>query len=203
MRLIIKLICLGGLLLILFLSSGCAFSVFQKELNYSYQGELPEASRPITKTVSVGKFKDLRDVTTPKMIMHMRNANGYITTGGWEAEKPIADIVRDAIMEGIELSKLNLTENGNLLITGEVIDFSGESKMDMSLGITFRSKLTVKLKLTDVSKKKVLWKDTFFGVGVAKKVTHSGEHAKDSFVSALNDMISHVFTDDYFLQQFE
>ena len=186
--------------LLSFIASGCAFSVHQTPLNYSYSGPLPkDGIKTPTKSLTFGEIKDSRDVTTPKMIMNMRNANGYRTSGGWEAEKPIADIVKDALSEGIKLSGVGLTPKGDLLLSGEVMDYSGEEKHSKPFYGVFSSKLTVKLQLRDEISKKILWRDTFIGQATIDK----GNYIKDGFIMALNDLVTKVVTDEFFLQHFK
>lgn len=183
--------------------SGCAFSVFQKELNYTYSGPvLSDSAINPTKTLSVDKFEDLRDVTTPKMILHMYNGYGSKTTGGWEAEKPISDIVKDAIIQGIQLSGLMLANEGDFVLFGQILDFSGDYKVNMSLKDQYGCKLTVKFRMRDTKTKKIVWTDTFIGKATAKKVTHKGAHAEEGFKKALDNLLKQLFEDEYFLQQF-
>ena len=189
-----------SLCLLILVTSGCAFSVHETPLNYSYSGQIgKDTIQNPKKTLSVGDFKDNRDVTTPKIIMNMRNANGFRTTGGWEAEKPINEIVKDALSQGIKMTGLISTNRGDLLLTGEIIDYSGEIRQKLFASGVFNSKLTVKLQLREIGTEKVIWRDTFIG----QASTESNDYIKEGFILALNDLVTKVCTDEFFLQHFK
>lgn len=180
-------------------TTGCAFSVHQKPINYNFSGELNQnTQKSYSKKLQVGDITDIRDVTTPKMIMNMRNLNGERTTGGWEAEKPIAEIVKDAFIQGIQTSNLKMADTGDLLMTGEVVNYIGEGRMS-GLSGTFEGKLTVKIQLRDMTENKIIWRDTFIGQASIKK----GDYITDGFRSSLDSLVANVLTDEYFLQQLE
>jgi hypothetical protein len=199
--------CLAAFLgmLILIVVSGCAFSVHQTPLNYTYSGQLSNDGRKApTKSLASIDIKDARDVTTPKMIMHMYNAHGIQTSGGWEAEKPIAVIVGEALGEGFKLRGLRVTPNGELSLSGEIVDFSGRVKAPGYLDHVFSTKLTVKLQLRNEMTKRILWRDTFIGQGTVNQTAiYNGKYAKDSFVISLDDLVTKVITDELFLQHVE
>ena len=184
-------------------ASGCAFSIHQTPLNYSYSGKLSgNGIKNPTKFLRLGEVKDSRDVTTPKMIMNMRNANGFRTSGGWEAEKPIADIVKDALGQGIKLSGLGLNNKADLSLSGEIIEYAYEFKNLRPFTTTLSSKLTVKIQLRDEVFGKILWRDTFFGQAEVQS-DFNNDFAKEGFTIALNNLVTKIFTDDLFFQHLE
>jgi hypothetical protein len=194
--------CLSALLVVFLLTivSGCAFTVNQTPLNYSYSGRLPaESDKASTKTLTLMDIKDARDVTTPKMIMHKINGHGFQTSGGWEAEKPIADIVRDALAEGIKQKGLTLAPKGDISLSGELLGYGGWFKHPTPFHGVFKGRMTVKLQLRDETSKKILWRDTFVG----EATIDEGEYIKDGFTMALNDLVTKVVTDQFFLQHLE
>ena len=197
-----KLKCFYALVVVFVLTivSGCAFSVNQTPLNYSYSGQLPaESGKTWTKTLTLMDIKDARDMTTPKMIMHKINGHGFQTSGGWEAERPIADIVKDALTEGIKQKGLTLTPKGNLSLSGELLGYGGWFKHPTPFHGVFKGKMTVKLQLRDEMSKKILWRDTFVGEATVDK----GDFVKDGFTMALNDLVTKVVTDQFLLQHLE
>ena len=194
--------CLSGLVVALVLSivSGCAFSVHETPLNYSYSGRLPEGGgKTPTKSLTLGDIKDSRDVTTPKIIMHMRNANGFQTSGGWEAEKPIVDIVRDALGEGIKRKGLILAPKGDFSLSGELMGYYAWVKHPTPFHGVYNSRMSVKLQLRNETTNKILWRETFVG----EATIDEGDRIKDGFTMALNDLVTKVVTDELLLQPLE
>lgn len=194
--------CLSALAAVLLLSmaSGCAFSVNQTPLNYSYSGRLPDqGGKAPTKSLTLTDIRDTRDVTTPKMIAHKRNGYGFQTSGGWEAEKPIADIVKDALGEGMKRKGLTLVPKGDFTLSGELMGYGGWVKHPTPFHGVYNSRMTVKLQLRDEASKKILWRETFVG----EASIDGGEHIKDGFTMALNDLVTKVVTDEFLLQHLE
>ena len=194
--------CLFALAIIATLSflTGCAFTVHDTPLNYTYSGKLPpQAGKAPAKSLTLTEIKDTRDVTTPRMIAHKRNGHGYQTSGGWEAERPIADIVKDALSEGIKQRGLTLSPKADVSLSGELMGFSGWWKHPTPFHGVFNSRMAVKLQLRDENSKKILWRETFVG----EATIEDGDYVKDGFTSALNDLVAKVVTDEFFLQQLE
>lgn len=212
-----KLAAIAGLLLLFVSGCSAAYIVHQTPLNYSHSEQLPkDIIQNPKKTLSVGDFKDSRVVTTPEMILNLRDYRGSILPGGWEAEKPIAEIVRSALSEGAKISGLALTNKGDLLLSGEIIDYRLGEVSGRILGGTFEgtlnSKLTVKLQLRDSRGwiLKTLWETTFVGqasieVGdiFSQTIEERGKYIKDGFIMALNDFVTKAITDKFFLKNFE
>lgn len=82
--------------------SGCAFSIHESPLNYSYSGEVVAAGADISRGVVVGAVEDNRTVDRPDIISHLVNGYGQTTSGGYVAEAPIADIVKDGVQEALD-----------------------------------------------------------------------------------------------------
>ncbi len=185
-------------------SINCAFSVHQTPLNYQYSGEIPEGMEKLHKTVLIGEFKDTRGTSTPNMIMNMRNLNGNVTTGGWEAEQPISEVVKQAIGEGLGKIQLVSASNNNLVLTGEVMKFSIDAIMTAGLGQKYKGMLSTKIQLTDSETKKIIFRDTYSGQGIPCKGANGSKGIiKDTFTKALDNLVETIISDQYFLQQFE
>lgn len=128
--------------------------------------------------------------------MNQTNMNGQTTSGGWQAEKPLNEITRDAVIDGLAKANAQLNEDSNFELTGELLSYNGEIVMGMWQG-TFKGALSVKLQLRDKQTDRIVWRDTFSGAGEYK-----GKNAiVESFKVALDDLVTDVLTDDYFLQQ--
>src|SRR5690554_7751194 len=75
------------------LLSGCAFNVYVVNVDYKYDNPIETDLSSIA--LDVGEFKDSRNVDNPRMIVNQKNGYGQTTTGGWQAEKPLIDIVKE------------------------------------------------------------------------------------------------------------
>ncbi|MBN2589004.1 MAG: hypothetical protein JXA96_04010 [Sedimentisphaerales bacterium] len=149
-----------------------------------------------TKTTYIGNITDMRLVENPNFIIHKRNAYGP-TTGGYAAEKPIAEIIQNALAQGFEAANLPKSNSSNdFTLSGELIDYDCEVLMGI-WDYTVNSKLTVKLKLADNRQNKIVWRDTYFGKSSLKKWNIP---VKESFSDAVTDFIRQVFFDELFLE---
>ncbi len=91
------------LLLVLTASlSGCAFTIHESPVNYSYSGEVVAAGADIARGVTVGNVEDNRTVDRPDIISHLVNGYGQTTSGGYVAEAPIAEIVKNGVQEALD-----------------------------------------------------------------------------------------------------
>ena len=191
----IKLAALG---LSIGLLSGCAFTVHDVQVNYDYVGTVStDLSNINPSPLKIGVINDGRNVENPRLIMNMTNLNGATTSGGWQAEKPLAEIVRDAIIQGLINAKTPLADSGeSLILTGELVDFDYEVIMGMWTGTT-KSSLSVKLQVRNTDTNKIIWKDTIISSASVK----SGEGAKGALKAVLDDLIADLLSDEYFVQQ--
>lgn len=190
-----KLVILGisfGLL------SGCAFTVHDVQVDYTYQNDVNvDLSKISPSPLEVGVIEDGRNVKNPRMIMNMKNMNGATTSGGWQAEKPIADIIQDALSQGLGKANAPLTDSaGKLILTGELLDF--EYKVIMGVWeATIKSSLSVKLQVRDVNTERIIWKDTYISSASVK----GSEGAEGALRAALDDLVTDLLSDEYFIQQ--
>src|SRR5690606_9508072 len=125
------------------LLSGCAFSVYDVNVDYKYDNPIETDLSSIA--LDVGEFKDSRNVDNPRMIMNQKNGYGQTTTGGWQAEKPLIDIVKDAVIDGLKKSGVTLNENSqDMVLSAELLEFDGDIKMGAWVG-SYVGKMSVKM----------------------------------------------------------
>ena len=193
------LIRLLALVSISLIGGGCAFSVYDLPIHYEYAGDVPRIERTDLPALDVGEIKDTRSVANPRMIMHQKNGYGQTTSGGWQAEKDLAVIVQDALVQGIVATGLDGPRASRLTLTGELNDVTSEVVMGWVSG-TLRVKMTVKLEASDPATGEIVWRDTFISAGEAQGGTVS-KTLGTAFKGALDDLLRSLFTDQYFLQQ--
>jgi hypothetical protein len=121
------------------------------------------------------------------MIIHETNGYGQPTAGGWQAEKPVAEIVRDAISQGLAVADAPLVESGAaLILTGEVQEYRYRFEEKFWSGDVFPM-LTVAFRLRDSTSRETLWKHTVTGSG-----KYHGSFMPSTeflFRSALDDLV--------------
>ncbi len=175
--------------------SGCAFTVHDVKLDYRYEQPL-EVSLGGT-ALRVGNVVDSRGVANPRMLMNMTNLNGDTTSGGWQAEKPLNEIVREGLVQA--LGKAGVAADGGsgaAMLTGELIDFQVQTIMGMWEG-TLSGKMTAKFQIARAGSGEILWKDTVVGSSQVK----GGQGAAGAFKATLDDLLTKLLKDDFFRQK--
>lgn len=189
--------------LLIFPILSCA-QVFDVPLDYSY-------SKPTTleffpqseKTVTVNDIKDKRNLENPRIIYHLKE-------DAYQAEKPVSEIIRDALIDAVKMSELNYSEKGgNILIDGELlaIDYKytqGSSGFwqDQILHMTITVNLTIKDEDTGAI---LLQDDTYIGKSkvnnIGTSIESQRQEVKEAFIAALDNLIENIFNDEIFLEQ--
>jgi len=180
-----------------FILGGCAFAVHDVEVNSEFTGNiLRPLDEATTDTLSLGQFQDRRsNAVSDRMIFQITNLNGDRTSGGWQAQKPVAELVKDSISDGLEKAELKiLPSGGDLELTGELVDLDYEIITGWWSG-QLNSEMTVKVMLKDQTNGKILWKETYF----SKDSTDKFE-MELIFERLLQDMVQQLIEDDYFRQ---
>ena len=179
--------------LILLFIAGCAFSVYDVKVGYQYQAsdEIPiNLSR-----VTLGVFEDTRNIENKRMIIHKQNLYGDTTTGGAQAEKPLSEIIRDAVAQVLQAySSSNVSKS--LVLTGELVDFNAEV-IKGYWSSQYKGRLTQKFQLKDINTDEIVWRDSFTGVATVP----SKDGPEGLFRATLDKVISIFIEDEFFLQQ--
>jgi len=176
--------------------SGCAFSVYDVNVGYKYNN--PIVTDLSAATLAIGEFKDSRNVANPRMIMNQKNGYGQTTTGGWQAEKPLAEIVKDAVTDGLKKSGAIINENAkNLILSAELLEFDGDIKMGAWVG-SYVGKMSVKIQLVNKDTGEIIWRDTFVGSGEAK--ANKGGIPSILKIS-LDNLVDNLLKDPLFIQK--
>lgn len=189
---------LPALLLLCSTLTGCAFTVHDVKVNYQYNASVSQDLSKINKSpVKIGEFKDERGIQNPRMIFNMQNLNGQTTTGGWQAEKPVAEIIRDGITQGLEKAKLPLSDTGGQLeLKGELLEFDYKAIMGAWEG-TIQPRLMVKLQIVDSTSHTIIWKDTLIS-----KASITGNTEIQNYLKAtIDQLVGDLLEDEYFLQK--
>ncbi len=175
-----------GVLFALLLSP--AFAVEEITFNYTFEGDVRQDFSNIPKgPLRIGEFSDSRGVDNPNLIT--------ASEGGFVADKPLTDIVRDALVQAFTKGKAALVDtDANLTIQGSILTSEAviiERDGVQSIQITVRT--TVQLR----SSGRTLWETVLFGRGAAPV----SEGMEQALSNAMDRTINGLVRDDYFLME--
>ncbi len=154
--------------------SGCALTVHDTRVDYKYTKAAAADFSSSPEKLKIGNFSDSRDMDNPRMITHSQNMYGNTMSGGTQAEKPIAEIVRDGVVQGLTAAHAHLVDDDpSLVLSGDVMEYGYTIVQGLWTG-TVNTKLTVKLKLASTSGT-TIWSDTLLGKASYKGAMNPGE----------------------------
>lgn len=189
--------------LVVFFTTGCAHSVYDVEVDYTYDQAVSENLMGVK--LDVAKFTDERGFGNPQMMMRQRNTYGQTTSGGWQAEKPISLILHEAVSDGLRKAQVNLDPSmADLKLSGELLDLDPELIMGLSEHV-LTGKISAKFQLRDLSTGDLIWKDTFIGTAELKVGNGFGVMVDNALAEwlplVLDDIVSDLLNDEYFLSK--
>jgi hypothetical protein len=162
------------------------FAAEEIAVDYTYEGNIRADFSNIPRgPLGIGAFTDARSVDNPNLI-----AEG---NGGYMADKPLTDIVRDALVQGFTKGKATLADSdANMTIQGtinssevQIVDDNGTE----SIQLTIRTSIQLR------SGGRTLWETTLFGRGTAPVA----DGMQAALSASLDRTIRNLVQDDYFL----
>jgi len=154
-------------------------SIFADEVVIAYEYTLKpqvDFSKATKGPLKVAKFTDTRDVSDSRLLIEDR------------AEKPVPDIVNDALIQAFKAGGASLVEEGqSLTLEGEVTELS---IMDKAGGkeITIRTNVTLK------RGSQIAFKTAIFGRA-------TGDTVDQAMRATLDRLVNSLILDDYFLME--
>lgn len=131
----------------------------------------------------------------PRMIMHSQNMYGITMSGGTQAEKPLAEIVRDGVVQSLTATRAHVVDDEpSVILTGDLMEYSYTVVSGFWTG-TANTKLLVKLRLTSKTGN-TIWTDTLLGKASYHAAMHPGEDAL--FRLTLDDFVERLQKNDDF-----
>jgi hypothetical protein len=174
---------------------GCAFTVHDVQTNYRYSTPVPTQLAP--RDLQVGAITDERGVENQRMIMNMTNLNGDTTSGGWQAERPLTELLHDGVIQGLSAANVRTqSANADLALRGQLLDFNVKTITGMWEG-TLHGQMTTKFQLTNSLTDAIVWQDTFVGSSQVK----GGEGAVAVLNATLDSVVTKLISDAYFQQK--
>jgi hypothetical protein len=175
-----------GVLLTLLISP--VFAAEEITFDYMFEGNIRHDFSSISKgPLRIGEFSDSRTVDNPNIITD--------SEGGFVADMPLADIVRDALVQGFTKGKAALVDaDAGLTIQGTVL--SSEATIVERDGVQ-SIQLTVRTSVQLRDANRTVWETILFGRGIAPVTEGMGQALKNAMDRTINGLVR----DDYFLME--
>ena len=104
--------------------SGCALTVHDARVDYKYTKAPAADFSGSPEKIRVVNFEDSRGMDNPRMITHSQNMYGNTMSGGTQAEKPVAEIVRDGVAQSLAAAHTRLVDaDPSLILSGDVMEY--------------------------------------------------------------------------------
>ncbi|MDX1269825.1 MAG: hypothetical protein R3311_20825, partial [Oceanisphaera sp.] len=159
-----------------------AFGAEEITVNYQYEGNVRTDFSSMSRgPMKVAEFADAR------------GGEANLIADGYMADRALAAIVRDALVQGLEKGKAGLVDSGeNMTLAGtlqsaqlQTVDDNGVSSMQ----------LTIRTRVQLQSGGRTIWETVLFGRGTAPETAGMGQALAD----ALDRTVRGLLQDDYFL----
>lgn len=162
-----------------------AFAAEEITMDYNYEGNVrTDFSKLSRGPLKVGDFSDDRG-GNPNLI-----SDG---AGGFVADKPLADIVRDALIQGLEKGNAVLVEaDENMSLVGTII--ASQAEIVDNNGVE-SIQLTIRTRVQLQGSGRTVWETVLFGRGSAPVA----DGIESAVYGALDRTIRGLVQDDYFL----
>jgi hypothetical protein len=184
-----------GLMVVMWSVSGCALTVHDARVDYKYTKAPAADFSSSPEKIRVVNFEDSRGMDNPRMITHSQNMYGNTMSGGTQAEKPVAEIVRDGVAQSLTAAHTRLVDaDPSLILSGDVMEYGYTVVQGFWTG-TANTKLMVKLKLASKSGN-TIWSDTLLGQASYHGAMSPGEVAL--FQLTLDDFVERLQKDEDF-----
>jgi hypothetical protein len=142
--------------------SGCALTVHDTRVEYKYTKAPAADFSSSPEKIRVVNFEDSRGMDNPRMITHSQNMYGNTMSGGTQAEKPVAEIIRDGVVQGLTATHAHFADDDpSLVLSGDVMEYGYTVVQGFWTG-TVNTKLMVKVRLASKSGN-AIWSDTLLG----------------------------------------
>ena len=175
------------ILLSLFLLSGCALTNEQMVLNYKPNLSAIKKVNS-SKRLVLAKFTDQRGVN-PKALTHKINLNEQQAKGLYLAEKPIAEILRTSVDQGLKHAGYKVGKKGAYKLQGSLValDFKW---IEGWVNSTLYSNIQMEFTLVDAHSGKQVWDQMYNGSGKYFTGDNLGTPYKIAFRRAANNLIT-------------
>lgn len=182
------------LFLLLALSSASVLAQENVEVNFEYTGDHRVDLSKIRAPMKIAAFTDGRGGDNARLITDADLGNSA-ASGGYQAEADLADIIRDALVQGFEKGGATLVESDETMsIVGNLVS-SEATLVDRggvpSIQVTLRTNVQLQ------GGGRMIWQTTLFGRGIVP----ASEGLVAAIHAALDRSIRELVQDDYFVME--
>lgn len=168
-------------LLAIFAITSLAQAAETVTVEYSYGGDHNTDFSGFGTTLRVAEFSD------------NRSGDATLIAGDYVADRALAEIVRDALIQGFQHGGAKLMDSGeDMQIAGRIV--SSELQTVDRSGVE-SIQLTIRTNVQLLGRGRTIWETTLFGRGVAP----SSEGIEAALQASLDRMVRELVNDDYFL----
>jgi hypothetical protein len=174
-----------------------AFALSAEELNFTYLyegGHRVDFSKMSRGPLRIAEFTDSRDVVSPQLLTDKPLGTGS-ASDGYQLDKPLADLVQDAITQSLLKGNAGLVESGEKLrLDGRVLAL--DAQLVSTDGVE-SIQLTLRTEVKLQGPGRTIWQTVLFGRGTA--AVEAG--LAMALTQALDRTIQGLVQDDYFLNE--
>ncbi|MDC8103366.1 hypothetical protein ACNFU2_00490 [Chryseobacterium sp. PTM-20240506] len=172
--------------------TSCALSNSVQKINYQ-SGLKIDNKLASSKTVQIDPMKDTRGYQDNKVIFYKKNMYNQTMSGAYMAEKPVSEILTDAIKNGLKEKNVNLgSDNKSFTLKSELQKMDYEAISGFST-VQLIPQITVKFQLID-NEGKVVWTDLITG-----KANTKGAKFEKFLPPAIDNLVEQLVNSQDFL----
>ncbi|WBV56919.1 hypothetical protein PFY10_00500 [Chryseobacterium daecheongense] len=172
--------------------TSCALSNSVQQINYQ-SGLKIDNKLASSKTVQIDPMKDTRGYQDNKVIFYKKNMYNQTMSGAYMAEKPVSEILTDAIKNGLKEKNVNLgNDNKSFTLKSELQKMDYEAISGFST-VQLIPQITVKFQLID-NEGKVVWTDLITG-----KANTKGAKFEKFLPPAIDNLVEQLVNSQDFL----
>lgn len=160
-------------------------------VNYKMEGSPRSDLSSMKVSLRIAEFTDGRSSANPRLITDAQ----LLDADGFQAEKPMVEIIQDAMVSGFANANASLVETeGDMFLQGTLL--SSEAQI-IDRGGVETLQLTLRTSVQLMSGSRTVWQTTLFGRGR----TPTSEGMATNVRAALDRLINELIGDDYFLAE--
>ncbi|ASK28680.1 hypothetical protein CEY12_00500 [Chryseobacterium sp. T16E-39] len=172
--------------------TSCALSNSVQKINYQSNLKI-DNKLTSSKVVQIDPMKDTRGYQDNKVIFYKKNMYNQTMSGAYMAEQPVAEILTDAIKNGLKEKNVNLnSDNKSFTLKSELQKMDYEAISGFST-VQLIPQITVKFQLID-NDGKVVWTDLITG-----KANTKGAKFEKFLPPAIDNLVDQLVNSQDFL----
>lgn len=156
-------------------------------VDYVFEGNINLSD--IRSTLQFAEFTDGRDTDNPKLITSAALGDA---SDGYQAQAPLAELIRDAFVQGFSKGGVDMPADAEMTVTGEIV---GSDAAIVDRGGVESIQLTLRTRIELQEGNRTLYETTLFGRGTVPVE----EGIVAAVRSSLDRMVRELSRDDYFM----